>query len=248
MWGMAYGANRSADEYWVLRGEVSRSSVSHRADSGAVPRIEPVSSDSISLLLFDAGGVVIRDPTIGVVMAIENQLNLEHGRLHSAMYEGEPWKLLSVGAITEEHYWTGVSESLELDSVIVRKAAEPAWGTGSPDADVVSLIRELQGKYRIALFSNATLTLERQLADLRLSDLFDPIINSARIRHRKPDPAAFRHTLDLLRVSAAQVLFIDDKERNTRVAEELGMATVVFDGAAQLRAELLLRGMIPTRR
>jgi putative hydrolase of the HAD superfamily len=40
---------------------------------------------------------------------------------------------------------------------------------------------------------------------------------------RKPDPAIFRHALDLIGLPAAECVFIDDIEHNVAAAEALGM-------------------------
>jgi putative hydrolase of the HAD superfamily len=197
----------------------------------------------ISVLLFDYGGVVLTDATAEAVSAVESQLGLDPGCLHPAMYQGDLWEQLSVGAIDEDSYWHALADVLGRERELVRQMAATVWFVGPLDEDVVALVRSLRPRYQVALLSNATLSLERQLADLGLDGLFDPVINSARVGRRKPDPDAFRYALDVLGVPAEEVLFIDDKERNTVVAEELGMRTIVFESARQLREALLDAGV-----
>ena len=54
----------------------------------------------------------------------------------------------------------------------------------------------------------------------------------------KPDPAIYRHVLDDLGISAAEAVFIDDREPNVRGAESVGITGHLFTGVVPLRAFL----------
>ena len=58
---------------------------------------------------------------------------------------------------------------------------------------------------------------------------------------RKPDPRIFELTTEWLGLPLTVCLLVDDKERNVRAAEALGMPTVLFRSAAQLQATLRAR-------
>ncbi|MBM4431378.1 MAG: HAD-IA family hydrolase, partial [Chloroflexi bacterium] len=107
---------------------------------------------------------------------------------------------------------------------------------------MIALARRLRKSYRTALLSNATLYLDTLLVDHDLAGVFDVIVNSARVGLRKPDPQIYRLTLDRLRLVPAQCLFIDDKERNTLVAQSLGMRVIVFRSVADLMRRLRAAG------
>jgi HAD superfamily hydrolase (TIGR01509 family) len=61
---------------------------------------------------------------------------------------------------------------------------------------------------------------------------------SADVRMVKPDPAIYQHTLDGLGVSAAEALFIDDREPNIAAARKLGINAIRFASVSQLKDEL----------
>jgi putative hydrolase of the HAD superfamily len=61
---------------------------------------------------------------------------------------------------------------------------------------------------------------------------------------RKPGVAIFQRALDILGKPAEQVLFIDDRTENTAGAAAAGMKTIRFEGAAQLRRELTILGVL----
>jgi putative hydrolase of the HAD superfamily len=67
---------------------------------------------------------------------------------------------------------------------------------------------------------------------------FDHQIFSADVRRIKPEPAIFEHSLDVLRLPASQVLFIDDRDANLAQARSAGMRTIRFQSLNQLRDDL----------
>jgi HAD superfamily hydrolase (TIGR01509 family) len=79
-----------------------------------------------------------------------------------------------------------------------------------------------------------------------LSRFIQPTFVSYLTRVRKPDPEAYLGAAHTLGRSPAECLFVDDRPRNTRAAEAVGMPSIVFENAAQLRNELTARGALST--
>lgn len=61
---------------------------------------------------------------------------------------------------------------------------------------------------------------------------------------RKPDPEAYLGAARVLNVNPADCLFIDDRKRNCDGAEAVGMTSILFESAAQLRSALVARGLL----
>jgi FMN phosphatase YigB (HAD superfamily) len=61
---------------------------------------------------------------------------------------------------------------------------------------------------------------------------------SAEVKLVKPHPAIYQHTLQGLGVSAAEALFVDDRERNTTAAQALGIRAIQYHTIEQLRDDL----------
>jgi putative hydrolase of the HAD superfamily len=177
---------------------------------------------------------------------LERSLDLPTGQLHFLMYEGELWPALSVGEIEEGDYWRELARALNRDPAWVQDLLKNVWVPQAVDEEVVAIARTLRQRVGVALFSNATLRLEENLRALGLEGLFDPVINSARVGLRKPDPRAFDYALRLLGMPAHSVLFIDDKTRNTDVAEEMGIPSICFHTGQHLRDRLISLGLLPT--
>jgi HAD superfamily hydrolase (TIGR01509 family) len=67
---------------------------------------------------------------------------------------------------------------------------------------------------------------------------------SCRTGVRKPDPVAYRNPVDRLGGAPGEYLFVDDRQSNCDGAEQVGMLTIRFEDAAQLRDELSQHGLL----
>jgi 2-haloacid dehalogenase len=61
---------------------------------------------------------------------------------------------------------------------------------------------------------------------------------------RKPAPEFYQILLDRHQVKPEEALFIDDNYRNILAAEKLGIKSIHFTSAAELREELVESGII----
>ena len=199
----------------------------------------------IEVVLLDVGGVIVPPADVGALAHVARQLELSPAEVGALFYEWEPWYALSTGRIDEAAYWRALSERVGWDAEGLRWLASPVWEPARVDEEVMALVRSLHGHTRLAILSNATLRLEDTLRRLDVARYVDPIVNSARIGLRKPDPRIFAYTVDLLGVAPGAILFVDDKRRNTVVAEAAGLPSVLFDHAATLAAALRTYNLIP---
>ncbi|RRH76629.1 HAD family hydrolase [Falsigemmobacter faecalis] len=77
-----------------------------------------------------------------------------------------------------------------------------------------------------------------------LASTFECLVISGREGLLKPDPAIFRLFCARADVAPQDCLFIDDLPANTAGAKAAGMDALPFTGAADLRRELTLRGLL----
>ncbi len=201
----------------------------------------------IQVLLLDVGGVIVPPADPNALAHVAHQLGLSAAEVGALLYEWEPWYALSTGQLEEDAYWRALGDRVGWDAADLRRLAAPVWEPDRVDNEVMDLARALHGQVRLAILSNATMRLEDHLGRLGVVSYFDPIINSARVGLRKPDPRIFAHTLDALGVAPAAILFVDDKRRNTAVAEQFGVPSVLFDRSATLASALTTRGLLPPR-
>ena len=83
---------------------------------------------------------------------------------------------------------------------------------------------------------------------LPLDELFDAVVDSSEVRMRKPDPAIYMHTLQLIgEVPAERAVFVDDYHGNVAAAERLGMQGILV-GADPQSAYDALDALLDARR
>lgn len=69
-------------------------------------------------------------------------------------------------------------------------------------------------------------------------DLLDGIVVSGEEKVAKPDPRIFRILLERYHITPSDAVFIDDNKPNTDAARALGLQTILFQSAEQLRESL----------
>lgn len=112
------------------------------------------------------------------------------------------------------------------------------------DQDVVNIIKKLRTSYKTALLSNAPSAVIREiLAEHDLEKYFDVIIVSSEVGYVKPSPEIFMLTLEKLGLTASEAIFIDDNEKHTDAAEVLGIQSIQFQSAQQLKEHLAKLGI-----
>lgn len=94
------------------------------------------------------------------------------------------------------------------------------------------------GRTRLALLSNAGPDYGSYFRYGPLGDFFAACYVSGELNLLKPEPEIYRHVLDDLGISAAEAVFVDNRESNVRGAEKLGITGHVFTEPRSLRAFL----------
>jgi 2-haloacid dehalogenase len=74
-------------------------------------------------------------------------------------------------------------------------------------------------------------------------DEMDGILISGEVGVGKPDPAIFREFIARFGIEPARTVYIDDWDRNVATASDLGLQSIQFIDAAQLRADLRRLGV-----
>lgn len=180
-------------------------------------------------VLCDIDGVVRHWPAADV---LEQAHGLPLGALAAAAFAPARLQPAITGQITDEEWRSAVAADL-TDTHGSRKralAAVAAWSALLPavDQEVVALLRQVRDVASVALVSNATTRLERDLERQGLADLADTIVNTARIGVAKPDPTVYRIAAERLGTDADRCLFIDDTAANVAAARDVGMTALHY--------------------
>src|ERR1700728_545212 len=151
------------------------------------------------------------------------------------------------GDLTAEAYWSALAGDAGVELDVEQLEQILKWDVemfSTVNPHMVAWLRKLRdGGIKTALLSNMHSGMITHLREnFDWLDRFDFKTFSAEVRLIKPDAAIYEHTLRGLGVSAAETLFVDDREMNVRAARELGMHAVRFQSVEQLREELEVIG------
>lgn len=112
---------------------------------------------------------------------------------------------------------------------------------GSID-ETVELFRELKetGRYKFYALTNwSAETFPFALDKFEFLHWFDGRVVSGEERMRKPFPEFYQVLLDRYQVKPEEAIFIDDNYRNIEAAEKMGINSIHFTTASDLRKKLL---------
>jgi 2-haloacid dehalogenase len=118
---------------------------------------------------------------------------------------------------------------------------------GGPIHETVDIFRELKESNQYRFYALTNWSAELFPVALRKYDFlhwFDGRLVSGEEKTRKPFPEFYQLLLDRFQINKKEAVFIDDNLRNAEAAETLGIPTIRFENAAQLRAALQEKGIL----
>jgi putative hydrolase of the HAD superfamily len=199
-------------------------------------------------VLFDFGGV-IWNMRWDVASGLEAAHGLPAESLRVTLYQSAAWREVERGRGDREAWLAAAHADLEKLAGRALPSLHAKWRAAqAPIAPNIELIRALRSSYRLAVLSNADITLRSRLSDgLGIVALFDEIVCSAEVGCAKPEPEIYALACGRLGVPPAAAVFVDDNEPNVRAAEAVGLRGVLhhIDRGDDLRAQLAAVGITP---
>jgi len=116
-----------------------------------------------------------------------------------------------------------------------------------PIPETVDVFRDLRSTQRYKFYALTNWSAETFPIALKRFDFlhwFDGRIVSGEEKTRKPFQEFYQILFDRYQIVPEQSLFIDDNLRNVQAAEALNIPSIHFQGAIQLRGELVGRGIL----
>jgi putative hydrolase of the HAD superfamily len=113
--------------------------------------------------------------------------------------------------------------------------------------DSIAVARELArtGRVRLATLNNESEALNVHRIDtIGLCDVFPVFFSSCWLGVRKPTHEIYTRVLGMTQADPARTVFVDDRRQNLNPAAALGMTTIQFRSAQQLRHDLTALGLL----
>ena len=220
-------AERQTDRE-IVRSRGHISDVTRRNPEGAV-------SSEITTVIFDLSEVYLHG-----FVGVEKHLLLNHQvQITNVELQTEELGKLFLGEITEDEYWNSIRQkfSWELNLQQLKKAVRDNFTEIEGTRGVIEILKN--SGYSLGLLSvHAKEWIDHCEEKFDYHKFFDSISYSFEEGLSKPEQKAFELILGKLNTQPEVSLFIDDSERNLLVAEKLGIGTILFQDAVQLKEDL----------
>ena len=201
-------------------------------------------------VIFDLGGGVLPSP-FAAVRAYEQAQGLPHRFVSEIIVQGGDhgaWSRFERGELAPDDFATAFEAECAAagGTVVVADLFGSMTGESGPIPEMVAAIRAIRahGLRTGALTNNwadadgaSHVSGDSPLAR-DLAELFDTIVESARVGLRKPDPRIYELVCAQLEVTPSETVFLDDLGANLKPARAMGMTTIKVDDPVAAVAEL----------
>jgi putative hydrolase of the HAD superfamily len=187
---------------------------------------------SITTLLFDFGGVLVRTQSRQARLRWDTRLGQLPGTGEKLLLESAHSRATQRGEIAEAVHWEWVRQQLGLTPLGLTQFRHDFFAGDYP-TPALSWLPKLHSQYRIGLLSNFWGSVRGWLGELGVLGCFDDVVFSAEVGLAKPDPRIYTLALSRLACQPQQALFIDDFEHNLVPARQLGMQTLWADAGSE---------------
>jgi epoxide hydrolase-like predicted phosphatase len=207
------------------------------------------SPNKITTVISDFGGV-LTTPLIQSFAAVQDETGVPFDELAKAMGRIEqedgrhPLYELETGRLTESEFLRKLADALRPvlgHRPELHRFREIYFDALHPNEPMIELMREAKERgFRMGLLTNNVREWEPLWRDmLPVDEIFEVIVDSGFVGHRKPDPEIYELTLERLGgVAAQECLFIDDTDVNCDAARALGMSGVHYRDNDQAIGEI----------
>jgi putative hydrolase of the HAD superfamily len=193
----------------------------------------------IKAVIFDFGRVISSQKPDSLFRTYEHDLGLAPETINQIMFESQAWRDALIGRCSAREFWYRIGPAIGLESLDkIDDFRKRYHAAESIDRGVLSLIRQLHGRYKLAILSNSPPGLAQWLSAWGILDLFNVVYCSGDEGMIKPDPAVYHATLNRLGTLPHEAMFIDDTIGHVKAAQSLGIHGIEFTNAEQLALEL----------
>ncbi|MEJ0027610.1 MAG: HAD-IA family hydrolase [Rhizomicrobium sp.] len=201
----------------------------------------------IEAVIWDFGGVFTTSP-FEAFARYETERGIPVGtirRINSANHETNAWALFEQSKVDIDGFdRLFAAEAAVLGHAIPGRDVLPLLA-GDFRPEMIEALRRIKTRFKTGCITNnmphnaaGGTAAGRSLYAREIMELFDVVIESAKIGIRKPDPRIYALMCERLGVEPPACVFLDDLGGNLKPAKAMGMTTIKVETAAQAIAEL----------
>lgn len=181
---------------------------------------------NFTAVFFDWGGVVANDPGdefLGDVLRNVGATDAQVAKIFETYMQD-----FMRGHISEAAYWQALRTNYGLTIPKSISDEFKKWRGLVANDDVLALASDAKSRgFNIAILSNVIEPTYNVIQDAGYYNHFDQVIASCKEGYIKPEPDIYRIALGRLGVTAAESIFIDDKQYCLDPAAQMGFTTVL---------------------
>jgi putative hydrolase of the HAD superfamily len=201
----------------------------------------------IEAVIFDFGGVFTSSP-FEAFARYEREKGLPDGlirKVNSTNHENNAWALFERAEIDIDAFDKAfAAEAAALGHHVPGKDVLPLLA-GDFRPEMIEALRRIKTKFKTGCITNnmphnaaGGTAAGRTMYAREIMELFDEVIESAKLGIRKPDPRIYRLMCERLGVAPEQCVYLDDLGGNLKPARAMGMITIKVNSGPQAIAEL----------
>ena len=202
---------------------------------------------SVEVILFDLGNVILPFNHFQIAEKLtrfsQRKEFQDPKKIFSYLFDLEKGAInpFDLGKVSPQEFFRAVKESLDL-SVSFDEFVSIWCNIFVEDEEVSRIILSLKGKWRLGLLSNTDpLHFGYILSKFPVTRAFDKWILSYEVGFKKPAIQIFQKAIEWASAKPEKIVYIDDTKEYVEVAGSLGIHSILFVSATQLREELNTR-------
>jgi putative hydrolase of the HAD superfamily len=201
----------------------------------------------IQAVIFDFGGVFTSSP-LEAFARYERERGLPVGLIggiNSTNHQSNAWALFERAEIDIDEFDKAfAAEARALGHDLPGKDVLPLLA-GDFRPEMIEALRRVKTKYKTGCITNnmphnaaGGTAAGRVLYAREVMELFDAVIESAKLGIRKPDPRIYHLMCERLCVAPEECVYLDDLGSNLKPARAMGMITIKVESGAQAITDL----------
>ena len=205
--------------------------------------LRPLSPAPVRAFLFDLGNVLVKFNHMEAARKITAGTGASPDALFQLFFESPLVVDHDEGRISTRQFYEEVSGRLGL-SVGYENFLRVWNDIFTEDLQMTELLRKLLRDYPAYLISNTNRPHFEYLREVcPVLQEMNGWILSYEVGSLKPNPAIYHRALELVRLPAAEIFYIDDREDLIEAGHRMGFQTHRFTGAGRLLEDLKSRGV-----
>ena len=197
-------------------------------------------TQKIKAVIWDMGGVILRTEGKTPREQLAKKYNISLENLYDLVFNSTTAENATLGLIDEQVHWQTVANTLGVADGGIDEFRSKFWEGDLIDTRLVEFISSLNKVVKTALLSNAWSGARDYFCQrVDCNQIFQYSIFSYEVGLKKPDKRIYEKILSLMKVEAAEAVFVDDFLENIECANEVGIHGIQFTTTEQAMADVM---------